>query len=77
VDVLPDGPTQLLQALRKSRQAGVSFRIVRGEWREHADAPHPLALLRACGERQRSRAAEQRDEVATPHGSTPKSTITN
>jgi hypothetical protein len=33
---------------------------------EHADAPHPLALLRACCERPRGRrATEQRDELAT------------
>ena len=32
---------------------------------EHADAPHPLALLRPCRERPRGRsAAEQRDELA-------------
>ena len=35
---------------------------------EHADAPHPLALLRARRERpRRRRAAEQRDEFAPPH----------
>ena len=28
-----------------------AFRIVRGERHEHADAPHPLGLLRARGER--------------------------
>jgi len=37
----------------------------------HADAPHPLALLRARRERPRSRAAEQRDELAaTAHSIT-------
>jgi hypothetical protein len=36
-----------------------------GEVNEHADAPHPLALLRARRERPRSRrAAEKRDELA-------------
>jgi hypothetical protein len=35
---------------------------------EHADAPHSIGLLlRARRERPRCRAAEQRDEVATPH----------
>src|SRR5262249_43548935 len=35
-----------------------------------ADAPHPLALLRARRERPRCcRAAEQHDELAAPHGS--------
>jgi hypothetical protein len=37
----------LLQGLRESRQAGVPFRLVRGIRCEHADAPHPLGLLRA------------------------------
>ena len=42
-----------------------AFRIVRGECHEHADAPHPLGLLRARRERpRRRRAAEQRDELA-------------
>ena len=40
---------------------------------EHADAPHPLALLRARRERpRRRRAAEQRDELAPPHVVCPK-----
>ena len=29
---------------------------------KHADAPHPLALLCACGERPRRGAADERDE---------------
>jgi hypothetical protein len=45
--------------------AGLSFRIIRSRVHEHADAPHPLRLLRARRERPRHRrAAEQRDEVA-------------
>ena len=36
-----------------------------GSVHEHADAPHPLGLLRARRERpRRRRAAEQRDELA-------------
>ena len=47
---------------------GPDFRIVRGCGHEHADAPHPLGLLRARGERPRSRrAAEKRDELAPSH----------
>ena len=39
--------------------------------REHADASHALALLRACRERpSRRRAAEQRDELAALHSIT-------
>jgi hypothetical protein len=45
-------------------------RIIRDESREHADPPHSLRLLRARGERPRSRAAEQRDETAPPHSMT-------
>ena len=62
------GPAQLLQPLQERRDAGLCFRIVRGRVHEHADAPHPLGLLRARGERPRGRrAAEQRDELAPPH----------
>jgi hypothetical protein len=46
--------------------AGLPYRIVRGEWHEHADAPHPLGLLRAPCEWPNCRsAAEQRDELAS------------
>src|SRR5262245_53241467 len=37
---------------------------------QHADVPHPLALLRARRERPRRRAAEQRDELAPLHSIT-------
>jgi hypothetical protein len=46
------------------------FRVVRGQVRKHADAPHALALLRACRERPCRRAAEQCDERAPPHSIT-------
>ena len=36
---------------------------------QHADPPHPVGLLRAGRERPRRHAAEQRDELAPPHGS--------
>ncbi len=67
----PIGPAQLLQPLQERRDAGLTFRIVRGAGHEHADAPHPLALLRARRERpRRRRAAEQRDELAPLHSIT-------
>ena len=44
-DVLPDDPTRVLQTLRERSQEGLTFRVVRGEWREHADAPHSVRLL--------------------------------
>ena len=40
--------------------------MVGGQKREHADAPHPLALLRTRGERPRGRrAAEKRYELSS------------
>ena len=52
------------------RGPGLIFRIVRGCRQQHADAPHALALLRPRRERQRRRAAEQRDELAPIHSIT-------
>ena len=43
---------------------------VESGWREHADAPQPLALLRARRKRPSCRAAKQRDELAPPHSIT-------
>ena len=49
------------------RDASLKFRIVRGCGQEHADAAHPLGLLRARRERpRRRRAAEKGDELAPP-----------
>jgi hypothetical protein len=45
--------------------ASLGFRIIRGRGHEHADAPHPLGLLRACRKRPCRRAAEQRDELTS------------
>ena len=50
-----------------ARDAARCFGIVRGQVHQHADAPHPLALLRACGKRPYRGAAEQSDELATGH----------
>ncbi|MEA2944438.1 MAG: hypothetical protein QOD09_4967 [Bradyrhizobium sp.] len=48
------GPAECLQGLAKHRHAGLSFRVVGGKRREHADAPHPVGRLgarpkRPCG----------------------------
>jgi len=53
----------------EGREARLPFRIIGGEVHQHADAPHPLALLRARRERPSTccRAAEQRDELASSH----------
>jgi hypothetical protein len=62
-------PAQFLQPAQERRDAGSAFRIVRGGAHKHPDAPHPL-LLRARRERPCGRAAEKRDEPATPHSIT-------
>jgi hypothetical protein len=49
--------------------------IVRSCGQQHADPPHPLALLRARRERPSSRAAEQRDELASFHSITSSASI--
>ena len=36
------------QRLQERPEPGLKFRIVRGCGQEHADAPHPLGLLRSC-----------------------------
>ena len=51
LDILPDGPAQLLQPLKKRRIAPLRDGIVCCERHEHADPPHALALLRARRER--------------------------
>src|SRR5262249_17598873 len=48
-------PAELLKSLTQRRDAGLPYRIVRGEWHEHADAPHTLGLLRARRERPSGR----------------------
>src|SRR5262245_27611580 len=69
--VLADSPAQCLQPLQESRETSLPFRVVRRQGAEHPDPPHPLRLLRSCRERpRRSRATEQRDEVATLHSIT-------
>ena len=57
----------LLGGRNSARPLAARLRIVVGEIREHANAAHPLGLLRARRERPRGRAAEQRDELATGH----------
>src|SRR5262249_44617225 len=59
------------QPLQERPHASLKFRIVRGCGQKHADAPHPLALLRVRREWPCDcRGPEQRDELATPHSIT-------
>src|SRR5262249_29208810 len=57
-------PPCFLQPLCERGNTSVPFRIVSSQIDEHADAPHPLGLLRPRRKRPRRRTAEQRDEVA-------------
>src|SRR5215831_14007334 len=63
-DVATLRPPQLLQPLQKRRETDLPCRIVRRDTHQHANAPHPLALLRPRRERPRRSATEKRDEVA-------------
>src|SRR5262249_57911573 len=68
------GPSELLQALQESVETGLRLWIARRRGHEDADAPHPLALLRARRERPRGcRAAEKRNELPPPHWLVPQS----
>jgi hypothetical protein len=53
--VAPDDPSKLLQLLRQRVKGGLFFGIVRGKVHEHADAAHPLGLLRPPHHRPRRR----------------------
>src|SRR5262249_16940003 len=58
-------PSQLAERLCQRGEPGLPLGIVRGDIREHADAPHPLALLRARRERPRGPAGERGYEVSS------------
>src|SRR5262249_43501624 len=63
-------PAALLQPLRERGDLGQRIRIVRARAHKHANAPCVLSLLRAHRERPcHRRAANERDELATPHHS--------
>ena len=60
----PPKPFERLPEYRVARSSQRSVRLAL----QHADEPHPLALLRARGDRPYdSRAAEDRDEIPSPH----------
>jgi hypothetical protein len=62
-------PSQLAERLCERGVPGLPLGIVRGDIREHANAPRAFGLLRARGERPRSgrTAAKQDDQIAPPH----------
>jgi hypothetical protein len=65
--IVANPPTQFLQTLVECRKSVLAFWNVCGAVHEHADASHPLALLRPRRERPRSCAAEQADELTAFH----------
>src|SRR5439155_17483629 len=71
LDVVALGPTEFVEPLSESRKVGLPDFIVLGKAHDHADAPQPLALLRARRQRPcRSRTADKRDELAPSHSIT-------
>jgi hypothetical protein len=62
--VAADAPARLRERLLERPEPSLKVGIVRGCGQQHANAPHPLALLRTRRQRPRRRAAEQRDELA-------------
>jgi hypothetical protein len=57
-------PSELLEAVAQRREAVLRLGIILGCRHEHANAPHPLELLRPRRERPCRRAAEKRDDLA-------------
>src|SRR5262249_54263682 len=71
--VAADRPTPFLQPPQECRKARLPFWVVRSPIHEHADVPHPLALLRARPQRPPgSTAAEKCDQFPPPPGAYPK-----
>src|SRR5262249_5578214 len=63
--------SRLTKSLDECREIRLPCRIGRRAIHQHADAPHPLRMLRTSSERPRSRrAAEQHDELAALHSIT-------
>src|SRR5262245_7144302 len=68
LNVMAGHPSDRLESLTQRLKIKLCIRIVLSYAQQHADASHPLGLLRARRERQRGRrAAEQRDELAAFH----------
>ena len=59
-------PAQLPKFLAECRDAGLPQWIVRGEWHEHADASHPVGLLRSRRDGPSSSAAAQNSQEGSP-----------
>src|ERR1700704_2208752 len=65
------GPPRLLHPLQECCETRLTLGVLSGEVQKHADAPHLVALLRACGQWPcRGCAAEHLDELPAPHSIT-------
>jgi hypothetical protein len=60
-------PAQLRKPLREPGEPSVCLGIIIAHRHEHADTPHPLALLRPRRKRPRYRTPEPRDERSALH----------
>ena len=77
-DVSPFRPPELHKFPAQRRNPQRSFRVAFGERHHDADSPYLVGLLRACRHRPRhSRAAEQRDELASPHSITGSAVVSS
>src|SRR5262249_11548289 len=70
-DIAALDPAEPLKSLAQRRDAGLPYRIVGGKWHEHADASHPVGLLRAPRDRPCPGATKEGDEMAPLHSTTP------
>src|SRR5262249_10683224 len=64
-------PPELLKSLPECGEERRSFQVVLGIAHQHADPPHALGLLRACGRPADCSAAENRSDLPPLH-STPR-----
>src|SRR5439155_11617663 len=77
-DITPLRPSKSSQALAEPDEPRLHFRIALRATHQHPDAPHALGLLRARRQRpSRSRAANERDELAALHSRTSLARATN
>src|SRR5262245_19754951 len=68
--ITADHPARLPEPLQERPGPGLKFAIVCARGQKHADATDALALLPARRQRPRRRAAQQSDELASPHSIT-------
>src|SRR5262245_913036 len=75
MDIAPLNPFASFESLAKCRESRCRFWIALGISDQHADARHPLALLRPRRERPRGRPAHERDEFPPFHSITSSAVI--